>query len=484
MDKHYDLAVIGAGPAGYTAAIKAAELGFSICLIERNEIGGTCLNTGCIPTKTLIHTGNIFREIKDFEKNGICGLNTESSFVDMEKLQKHKEEVVQRLKNGILYLLKRNNVELITGEALILTENIISVKLIGDQDTKINGEEIQISAAKIIIATGSKPVKLQIPGIDLPNVVYSDELLSKRDRIYEELVVIGGGVIGVEFAMLYNSFGSKVTIIEALENLLPEMDIEISQNITSIMKKRGIKILTKTTLEKIESDTVLDNKGKLICSMILIDKGKEEFIACNGVLIAVGRKPNSDNLFSQNIKADMDGKRILVEKNFETSIKGVYAIGDVASKIQLAHLASAQGTSLAFALSGRKVEMDLNNVPSCIYTSPEIGSVGMTLKQALDLGIQARELKVQMQGNGKSLIEGQERGFIKLVVEDQGEKIIGAHILCNRATDMISEFSLAISMGLTRGDLAKVIRPHPTYSEAVSDLLFSIIPPPITTSPL
>ena len=484
MNKHYDLAVIGAGPAGYTAAIKAAELGFSVCLIERNEVGGTCLNTGCIPTKTLIHTGNLFREMKDVERIGICGLNIESSFIDMEKLQDHKEEVVQRLKNGILYLLKRNKVELISGTALILQENSISVKLIEAQDTKINGGEIQISADKIIIATGSKPIKLQIPGADLPNVVYSDELLSKRDMTFKELVVIGGGVIGVELAMLYNSLGSKVTIIEALENLLPEMDIEISQNITSIMKKRGIKILTKTTLKKIESDTDLDNQGKLICSTILMDKDREDHIACNGVLIAVGRRPEHENLFSEKLDFKIEGNRISTNEGFETGVKGIYAIGDVSSKIQLAHMASAQGTSLAFALGGRKGEIDLKIVPSCVYTSPEIASVGLTIKQALNLGIQASEFKVQMQGNGKSLIEGQERGFIKLVVEDSDEKIIGAHILCNRATDMISEFSLAISMGLSRGDLAKVIRPHPTYSEAVSELLFSIIPPPITTSPL
>ena len=460
MVKSYDIAVIGAGPAGYTAAIKAAELGFSVCLIERNEVGGTCLNAGCIPTKTLIHTGNIFREIRDFEKNGIFGLDIESSYIDMEKLQERKEEVVQRLKNGILYLLKKNNIDLIAGEASIQDVNLI---LVG---------ETEISATYIIIATGSKPIKLHIPGANLPNVVYSEELLSKRDRAYEELIVIGGGVIGVEFAMLYNSLGCKVTIIEALENLLPEMDKEISQNISSIMKKRGIKILTKTTLKKIETDMELSNEPRLICTAILKDKGKEEIIACDGVLIAVGRKAEYENLFTGRLAFGVEGNRILADQDFQTNIKGIYAIGDVSSKIQLAHMASAQGTSLAFALSGRKGEIDLNTVPSCVYTSPEIASVGMTLEQAENQNIKAKELKVQMQGNGKSVIEKQERGFIKVIIEEESEKIIGAHIICNRATDMISEFVLAISLGLTRRDLANIIRPHPTYSESISEVLF------------
>jgi pyruvate/2-oxoglutarate dehydrogenase complex dihydrolipoamide dehydrogenase (E3) component len=267
--------------------------------------------------------------------------------------------------------------------------------------------------------------------------------------------------------MLYNSLGSEVTIVEAMDSLLPEMDKEISQNMTAIIKKRGIKIMTKYSINSIEED------GEILqCKLKSVEKDKEEIVLSDGVLIAVGRKPNYQNLFSQNLKVEMDGNRILVNQKFETSINGIYAIGDVSSKIQLAHFASAQGTNLAIELSGKMPTIDLNVVPSCVYTSPEIASVGMTLEQAEKQGILANELKVQMQGNGKSVIEKQERGFIKVVLETESEKIIGAHIICNRATDMISEFVLAISLGLTRKDLAKIIRPHPTYSESISEVLF------------
>ena len=467
MGKHYDVAVIGAGPAGYTAAIKAGELGLSVCLIEKDGVGGTCLNEGCIPTKTLIHTANIFREMKDLEKIGITGFDSGLFSIDMLKLQERKQEVIQRLKSGILFLLKKYNVELIAGDALIVEENKISIKLIEDQNLTAEDEEIQISADKIIIATGSKPIELAIPGADNPKVFNSTKLLERTEKAFDKLIVIGGGVIGVEFAMLYNSLGSEVTIVEAMDSLLSEMDKEISQNMTAIMKKRNIKIMTKYSIKSIE-----DDGENLECKLVAMDKDKEELVTCNGVLIAVGRKPNYQNLFSQNLKVEMDGNRILIDDKFETGIKEIYAIGDVSSKTQLAHFASAQATNLALELAGKMPTIDLNVVPSCVYTSPEIASVGITLEQAEKQGILAKELKAQMQGNGKSVIEKQERGFIKVVLETESEKIIGAHIICNRATDMISEFALAISLGLTRKDLAKIIRPHPTYSESISEVLF------------
>jgi dihydrolipoamide dehydrogenase len=405
--------------------------------------------------------------MKDVEKIGITGFDTESISIDMLKLQARKNEVIERLKSGILFLLKKHKVELIIGEASIIEENKISIKLIEAQDSTAEGEELQITADKIIIATGSKPIELDIPGADNPKVFNSTTLLERKEKAFERLVVIGGGVIGIEFAMLYNSLGSEVTIVEAMDSLLPEMDKEISQNMTAIIKKRGIKIMTKYSINSIEED------GEILqCKLKSVEKDKEEIVLSDGVLIAVGRKPNYQNLFSQNLKVEMDGNRILVNQKFETSINGIYAIGDVSSKIQLAHFASAQGTNLAIELSGKMPTIDLNVVPSCVYTSPEIASVGMTLEQAEKQGILANELKVQMQGNGKSVIEKQERGFIKVVLETESEKIIGAHIICNRATDMISEFVLAISLGLTRKDLAKIIRPHPTYSESISEVLF------------
>jgi dihydrolipoamide dehydrogenase len=410
-------------------------------------------------------------------------MNSELLF-DTEQLDEEKKAVIKKLKSGILYLLKKYMVELIHGEALILKENKISVKLIEDYDSKGVCGELQISADKIVIATGSKPIKLDLPGIENPNVITSNEILSSRNINIQNLVIIGGGVIGVEFAMLYNAMGAKVTIVEAMDSLLPEMDKEISQNISAIMKKRGIKIITKFKLNSIEQlpemgiiphnifNYIKEGSFGLQCNLKATDKEKEDFIVGDVVLVAVGRKPNYENLFANNIKINMEGNRISIGGHFETSTKGIYAIGDVVSKIQLAHFASAQATNLAIELSGKIPTIDLNVVPSCVYTSPEIASVGMTLQQAESRGIKAKELKVQMQGNGKSVIEKQERGFMKVVIEEESEKIIGAHIICNRATDMISEFVLAISLGLTRKDLAKIIRPHPTYSESISEVLF------------
>jgi dihydrolipoamide dehydrogenase len=288
----------------------------------------------------------------------------------------------------------------------------------------------------------------------------SDELLGECGRSFSSLVIIGGGVIGLEFASIYANLGSEVTVIEALDRILPSMDPEISQAVAAIMKRRGIRISTSAKLEKIE------DVGRLRCSFI--EKTRQVTVEADGVLVAAGRKPNIDGLFGPGIEPEMSGGCIKVDDNYMTSIDGIYAVGDVIGGLQLAHLASAQGTAAVAGMFGEKAGIDFSAVPSCVYTEPEIASVGLTLDEAIQRGIPAKAARYQMISNGRSVIESQDRGFVKIVFDVSTGIVIGAQIVSGRATDMISELTTAISAGLTAAQLASVIRPHPTFSEGVS----------------
>ncbi len=465
-DFKYDLVVIGAGPGGYVAAIKAAKLGMKTAIIESREIGGTCLNRGCIPTKTLMHSSHLYQETKSFAE---AGISMEGVSFDLDRIQNRKEEVVNKVRQGIASLLQANGVTVIHGAAVIQGSNQIRLRVptAAEEDGGNDFTETTIDTDKILIATGSRPAVPKIKGMDLPNVITSDELLSKRS-LYGKLLIIGGGVIGIEFASIYSDLGCEVEIIEAMDRILPNMDKEISQSIAMNLKKKGVGIHTKAKVTGITED----GNGGLVCQYE--EKETVKTASAEGILVAVGRRANTEGLFAPDAGVEYDGAAIKVDASFETNIPGIYAIGDVIKGKQLAHAASAQGIAAVEGMNGREPSINLAVIPSCIYTTPEVAAVGMNEEEAAADGYTVKTGKYLMLGNAKTQLSGGERGFIKVISDEATGKLLGAQLLCDRATDMVSEFATAIVNGLTARDLASVIRPHPTYSEAITEAVEDI----------
>lgn len=450
MADNFDLVIIGAGPAGYVAAVEGAKRGMKTALIENRELGGTCLNRGCIPTKTILHSAELYGEIKSCEH---LGIHVDGVSCDMAGIQARKEEVLEQLRSGIAALMKKNKVTVKNGTGTIL---------FSPHEVKVTGEETEVLHTEYILAaTGSVPAVPPIPGIDLPGVVTSDELLSKKE-LYPRLTIIGGGVIGMEFASIYSALGAQVTVIEFLDRILANMDKEISQNLKMILKKRGVEIHTGARVEEIRQG----ENGTLICCYTEKDSKKE--VESEGILAAVGRRTNTEGLLGEGMELAMDRGRILVNEFGQTSVPNIYAAGDVAGGIQLAHAASANAINAVVHMAGAALPIRTDMIPGCVYTNPEIGTVGITQEDAKARGLDVICKKYPMSANGKTVLSGQERGFIKVIAESQSHKILGAQMMCARATDMISEFGTAIVNGLTLEQMGAVVRPHPTFSEGIT----------------
>ncbi|MDF2586230.1 MAG: hypothetical protein K0S41_71 [Anaerocolumna sp.] len=455
MSDKYDLVVIGSGPGGYVAAIKAVQLGMKTAIVESREIGGTCLNRGCIPTKSLMYSAHLYQEAGKFETLGLAFTNLT---FDFHKMHERKDEVVNKVRNGVISLLSANEVTVIDGHATIINPKTVRI----DKDNSSQ----EIITDKILIATGSKPSIPPIDGLGLKHVFTSDELLTS-DRFYEKLVIIGGGVIGVEIATIYQALGATVEIIEVMDRILPAMDREVSQTVSMSLKKKGVKIHTKSRLLGITMD------GENL-NLQYSENGTTKTCITEGVLVAIGRKANVEGLFVDDIPIEMNGSHIQVNQNFESNIPGVYAIGDVIKGTQLAHAASAQGIAAVEHICNVSRSIRVDVIPACIYTSPEIAVVGMTEDEAKSKGYQVNISKYPMLGNCKTIISMDERGYIKVITDALTEHILGAQLVCARATDMIGEFASAIVNNLKVKDLASVIRPHPTYNEAVTEVLDDI----------
>ena len=452
MEGQFDLIVIGAGPGGYVAAIKAAKLGLKTAVIENREVGGTCLNRGCIPAKAMIHASSIYREMQNSEEIGIFA--SEVTY-DYGRILEYKEGTTRQLVQGIEQVLKANSVEIICGTGTLLPGN--EVKVASEE-----GEEL-LKAKDVLLASGSRPLRIPIPGIDLPGVITSDDLFRMKE-VPESLVMIGGGVISVEFATVYAALGTKVTILEAMPRLVPNMDKEISQNLKMILKKRGIEIHTAAAVQSIEQDT-----DGYFCHYTEKEKARQAKGAY--VLCAAGRCANTDGLLGEDMTLELAGGRVVVDENFATSIPHVYAIGDLIGGAQLAHAASAQGVAVAERLAGKARSIDVNVIPGCVYTDPEIASAGLTEDEAKEKGIEVETGKFIMSANGRSIITKEERGFIKVVADKDSHVILGAQMMCARATDMIGEFVTAITNQMTVSQLLKGMRAHPTYNEGIGEAL-------------
>ena len=410
----HELLILGAGPGGYEAAIRAAQLGLNVGLIERDAVGGTCLNRGCIPTKT--------------------------------PLNAHKEQVVSTLRQGVEGLLKKRRVTVYRGTGMLTDDHTIEV-----DGQAVTGE-------KLLLAPGSRPALPPVEGIDL--ALTSDDLLHEP-RPLESLLILGGGVIGVEMAAFYAATGTKVTIVEAQERLLPQMDREISQNLQMIFKRQGMTVHTRALARRI----VEGGEG------VIMELDGGETLTASAVLAAVGRRPNTEGLCAPGVALDMERGFIRVNERFETSLPGVYAIGDAIGGMMLAHVASAQGLTVVHALAGEEAPLCLTAIPACVYVSPEIASVGLTQADCQQRGIEVKVGKALMGANGRTLIAGGQRGFIKVVVSAENGRVLGAQLMCERATDMIDSFTVAIANGLTATQLMRAVRPHPTFLEAVGEAL-------------
>ena len=448
----YQLIVIGAGPGGYTAALRAAALGLHTAVVECSEVGGTCLNRGCIPTKTLLHASQVYRDAVD---GAAMGVHAAGATFDMGEIFAYKRGVSEKLRSGIHGLLKSAKVDLIGGVGRIAAPGEVDV-------TAADGTVNRYTTERILIATGSVNVRPPIPGLDLPGVMTSDELLEGCDRLYDSLIIIGGGVIGVEFATFYRNLGCAVTLVEGMDRLLPNMDRELGQNLQQIMKKQGVEVLTNAMVQSLE-----ETENGL--AVHVVQKGAEKTVAGEKVLCAIGRRAYWDGVFADGLTPEVRGKSLQVDENFQTSIPGVYAIGDASSAVQLAHVAAAQGTACVERMCGVQDHIDLNVIPSCIYSAPEIAVVGITEAEAKEQGIPAVSGKCTLFSNARTIIEDPGRCFMKLVARSDTREIIGAQLMCQHASDMISQLSTAMVNHLTARQLLSVMRPHPSFEEALSE---------------
>ena len=450
----YQLIVIGAGPGGYTAALRAAALGLHTAVVECREVGGTCLNRGCIPTKTLLHASQVYRDAVD---GAAMGVYAAGATFDMGEIFAYKRGVSEKLRNGIHGLLKSAKVDLIEGVGRIAAPGQVDV-------TAADGAVSRYTAERILIATGSVNIRPPIPGLELPGVMTSDELLEGCDRLYDSLVIIGGGVIGVEFATFYRNLGCAVTLVEGMDRLLPNMDRELGQNLQQIMKKQGVEVLTSAMVQSLEeTETGL--------AVHVVQKGAEKTVTGEKVLCAIGRRAYWDGVFADGLTPVVRGKSLKVDENFQTSIPGVYAIGDASSVVQLAHVAAAQGTACVERMCGVADHVDLNVIPSCIYSAPEIAVVGITEAEAKEQGIPSAVGKCTMFGNARTVIEDPGRCFMKIVAHAETHEILGASLMCQHASDMISQISAAMVNHQTAEELRRVMRPHPSFEEAMTEAL-------------
>lgn len=459
MCKKFDLVVIGAGPGGYVAAIKAAKSGMHVAVVESIRVGGTCLNRGCIPAKAMIHASSLYEEMHSEAE--LVGLKAENVTFDYSKIVEYKQGTTDELVSGIEGLLEGNGIARFDGRGTLEKDGSVTVRLKEADDE--GNEVISLEAGKVLLATGSVPSLIPIPGIDLKGVVTSDGVFA-LSNMPESMVIIGGGVIGVEFATVYANLGAKVTIVEALPRILQNMDKEISQNLKMIFKKKGIDIHTGASVKSIEKT----DEG--LC-VNYEEKNKPAQATGRLVICAAGRKPNIEGLFGEGVEIEMDGKFIAVNDRFETSIPNVYAIGDIIKGTQLAHAASAYGICAVDYMNEKEPEIKLSSIPGCVYTDPEIAQVGITEAEAKEQDISVITGKFIMSANGKSLITHEERGFVKVVADESTHKVLGAQMMCARATDMIAEFTTAIANDMTIEQLLAGIRPHPTYNEGIAEAL-------------
>lgn len=445
----FDLIVIGSGPGGYTTAIRASQLGFKTAIIEKDRLGGICLNWGCIPTKALLKNAELMNGMKHMTDFGITFDNLK---FDFEKIIARSRGVADVSEKGVKYLMKKNKIDVFEGSAVFNKDKSVSV-------LNNSGKELhKLSAKHVIIATGARARTIGNIKFDEDKILSSTGAMIAK-KVPEKMTIVGSGAIGVEFAYFYNAFGTEVTIVEMLPNILPVEDKDISDVVSREFKKSGIKILTETKTETVEV------KGDKVITKVS-GKNNDELVS-DVVLIAIGVQGNVENLGFENIGVAVEKNSIKVDKDYRTNIEGVYAIGDVIGPPWLAHVASSEGINCIEKIKGMHVpDIDYTTIPGCTYCQPQVASVGLTEKKAREEGYDIAVGKFPFSASGKSRAMGETAGMIKVIFDKKYDELIGAHIVGAEATELITEFVLAKSLEATHEQILKTVHAHPTLSEA------------------
>ncbi|HFL3589453.1 TPA: dihydrolipoyl dehydrogenase [Clostridioides difficile] len=461
-----DLIVIGGGPGGYVAAIRGAQLGLNVVIVEKNELGGTCLNTGCIPTKALFKDAQVLNYFNHAEEYGI---KVDKYGLDLEKVQKRKKKIIKTLTGGVKGLLKANKVIIEKGEAKLISKDSVEIKL-------CDGSKKTIKGKNILIASGSKSSKPPIKGADLGGVITSKEAL-EMTTLPKKIVIVGGGVIGIEFAGILNEFGSDVIIVEFLDSIIPMVDKEVASRLTKLLSKRGIKIIVSSKVEEIyKTDEEL---------IVEISKnGEITKLDCTNVLISTGRELDIEGLNLEGLGIRYNKKGIEVDENYCTSMPGVYAIGDVIGGVMLAHVASEEGKVAVERMVGEKTSVDYNLVPNSIFTFPEVSTVGLSEEEVKDKNLDYIVSKFQFSGNGKALTMNDSEGMVKIIASKDKTTIYGVHIIGPNASDLIHEAVVAMKAMLTVEEAASIMHGHPTLSEAFLEASMGILDKAIHLPPI
>ncbi len=452
MAEHqFDVTVIGGGPGGYVAAIRAAQLGMKVGLVERDRLGGICLNWGCIPSKALLKSAEMFNTFKKAEE---YGLSAKEVGYDFSKIIKRSRDVSERISKGVEYLMKKNKIEVFSGTAKLTGKNAIQVSKDGkNADT--------ITSKNIILATGGRPRTIPGVEIDRQKIITSTEAMTLPEQP-KSMVIIGGGAIGIEFAYFYNAFGTKVTVVEMMPSILPMEDTEVTKILESSLKKSGIELLTNTKVESVSIGTEVSVKVS----------GKEGSKTLKGdvALMAIGVQGNVENMGLESVGVKVEKGFIKVDGFGKTSVDGIYAIGDVSGPPLLAHVASHKGMIAAEHIAGKATYgIDRNNVPSCTYCQPQVASVGMTEEAAVAAGYKVKVGKFPFRPLGKAMAIGETEGTVKLVFDEQYGELLGAHIIGSEATEMIAELVTAKALETTYEEIFRTMHAHPTLSEAVME---------------
>lgn len=450
---NYDLIVIGSGPGGYVAAIRASQLGMKVGVIEKAELGGICLNWGCIPTKALMKSAQVFDYMKHAVEYGIS-VSAEVK-PDFEAVVKRSRGVAEGMSKGIQFLFKKNKIEHIAGTAKVKPGKKIDV-------TDTNGNVTEYSANHIIIATGARSRELPNLKQDGTKIIGYREAMV-LPKLPESMVVVGSGAIGSEFAYFYNTMGTKVTLVEFMPNIVPVEDEEVSKQLERSFKKAGMKVMTSSTVDAVQ---VENDK----CKVTVKTKKGEEIIEADVVLSAVGITTNIENLGLEETGINTEKGKIIVDDFYRTSVEGYYAIGDVVHGPALAHVASHEGIICVEKIAGKHVEpLDYNNIPGCTYTHPEIASVGMTEKAAREAGYDIKVGKFPYSASGKASAAGNKEGFVKVIFDAKYGELLGAHMIGDNVTEMIAEIVVARKLETTGEEIIKAVHPHPTMSEAIME---------------
>ena len=449
---HFDVIVLGSGPGGYVTAIRASQLGFKTAIVEKENLGGVCLNWGCIPTKALIKSAQVFEYLQHAEDYGLKAAGVDKDF---DAVVKRSRNVAGTMSKGVQFLLKKNKIEVINGHGKVLTGKKIAV-------TDANGKAVEYTANNIIIATGARSRELPSLPQDGKKIIGYRQAMT-LDKQPEKLIVVGSGAIGIEFAYFYNAMGTDVTVVEYLPNIVPVEDKDISIQLEKSFKKAGVKVMTSSEVTKV------DTTGKGVIVSVKTAKG-EEILEADMVLSAVGIKTNIENIGLEDVGIATDRDKVLVNDFYQTNIPGYYAIGDITAGPALAHVASAEGILCVEKLAGMEVHpLDYGNIPGCTYSSPEIASVGLTEQQAIDKGLDIKVGKFPFTASGKAVASGTPEGFVKVIFDAKYGEWLGCHMIGAGVTDMIAEAVVARKLETTAHEILKTIHPHPTMSEAVME---------------